>query len=309
MAGLLSVQSTVGNWFVAKRGRAMTLTMTIAGLGAIIVPFVASRLVVLFDGAWQSGWYLVVFMGVVLVPLALLFIKNTPAEIGQQPDGAPLGAQEAEEAGADKGAGAQRVYKNRGSVRFADAVRSAPFWLISLVGTGGFVAYTLAVSQGVIHFTSLGFEQGSIVNAVVSMGFASLLGRLVIGMQSDRIEPVRLMSVALFIAAAGILQAAFASHPAMVFIYYLTTGFGFGAVSTLLPTTIANYFGAGEFAKQLGTTMLITTLVASTLPVFSGFVFDTTGLCVVAFLVTAGIVVLCALCGFLVRFPQEKGGG
>jgi MFS family permease len=300
MAGLLSVQTTIGNWFIVRRGVAMTLMMCIAGVGAILVPFLVNGLVVLSGGTWQSGWYLVLGMALLLIPLAFFFVKNTPEELGQTPDGLPEGQviEVAEKT--------QAVYKNTSGVRFKDAVRSVPFWLIALTGTGGFAAYTLAASQGVIHFTTQGFENELIIPAVMSMGFAGLFGRLIIGLRSDRHEPIRLMSISLGFVLCGILLAALVPHNFALFAYYLCTGFGFGAITTLLPTTVANYFGVEEFSKNLGATMLITTLVASGIPLLGGYIFDVTGSCSPAFLISAGIVAACAICGWMVRFPKRQ---
>ncbi|MEG1560953.1 MAG: MFS transporter [Raoultibacter sp.] len=301
MAGLLSVQSTVGNWFVVKRGMAMTLTMGIAGVGAIVVPFIANKVVEASGGAWQSGWYLIAAFGVILIPVAFFLVKNKPEDIGQSPDGAqqPLAQIQGDST-------SSFVYKNTACVPHRAAIKTLPFWLIALTGTGGFFAYSLATSQGVIHFTTLGFDQTLVVGAVVSMGIASLVGRIAIGSLSDRFEPLRLMTLSLFVAAFGILLAVIASNETMVYGYYLCTGFGFGAITTTLPTAVANYFGAGEFPKNLGTTMLITTLFASCIPLISGAVFDATGFCTFAFMGSCLFVVLCALSGLFVKIPKQK---
>ncbi|MDR0514995.1 MAG: MFS transporter [Coriobacteriaceae bacterium] len=312
MAGLLSVQTTIGNWFVQQRGKAMTLAMCVAGIGAILVPFIVNLLVEASGGAWQSGWYLEVALAAILIPLALFFVKNKPEEIGQVQDGIDGGASAPVEGLQDKRIGSTKrkggsngVYKNPSTVKFRHSVRHPAFWLIALTGTGGFAAYTLAASQGVIHFNSLGFDHDVIVAAVMCMGFAGLGGRLIIGLRSDKTEPVRLMSFSLAVVIGGILAAVTLNHPVAAFLFYLCMGFGFGAVAALLPTAVANYFGIGEFSKNLGTTMLITTLVASCVPVIGGFIYDTTGTCVPAFLIVALIAALCACCGLAVRFPQN----
>ena len=81
-------------------------------------------------------------------------------------------------------------------------------------------------------------------------------------------------------------------------------GFGFGGVNAVFPTAMANYFGASSFSKNLGTGIMITTVVASALPIASGAVFDATGTCTIAFYLTAGIVAACAACGLFVRIPR-----
>ncbi len=201
------------------------------------------------------------------------------------------------------------VYKNKESVPFKQVVRTPTFWLISLAATSGFAAYTLSTSQGVLHFTSLGFDSGLIVAGVALMGAMGLVGKISMGIVSDRIEPIRLIVVAALILVIGIVVGAEASSDAMLLVFYACIGVGFGGVNAVFPTAMANYFGAGSLSKYLGTGIMITTLVASALPIMSGAFFDATGSCALAFYVTAGIVAACAVCGILVRFPARGEGG
>ena len=201
------------------------------------------------------------------------------------------------------------VYKNKESVPFKQVVRTPTFWLISLAATSGFAAYTLSTSQGVLHFTSLGFDSGLIVAGVALMGAMGLVGKISMGIVSDRIEPIRLIVVAALILVIGTVMGAGASNDAMLLAFYACIGLGFGGVNAVFPTAMANYFGAGSLSKNLGTGIMITTLVASALPIASGAFFDATGSCALAFYVTAGIVAACAVCGMLVRFPARGEGG
>lgn len=92
-----------------------------------------------------------------------------------------------------------------------------------------------------------------------------------------------------------------------LYFFYGCIGLGFGGVNAVFPTAMANYFGAGSLSKNLGVGIMVTTLVASALPIMSGAFFDATGSCALAFYVTAGIVAACAVCGMLVIIPKERG--
>lgn len=197
-----------------------------------------------------------------------------------------------------------KVYKNTDAVPFKRVARTPAFWLISLAATGGFASYTLATSQSALHFSSLGFDSGLVVAGVAVMGGVSLLGKLLLGMVSDRIEPVRLIVASTVILVVGVLAGAAAQNEAMLFAFYVCVGFGFGGVNAVFPTAMANYFGASSFSKNLGTGIMITTVVASALPIASGAAYDATGTCTIAFYLTAGIVAACAACGLFVRIPR-----
>ncbi|OUO89770.1 hypothetical protein B5F40_09585 [Gordonibacter sp. An230] len=299
MVGQISVQSTVGEWFVAKRGVAMAVTMGIGGLASFAAPLVVNSIVGASGGAWQSGWYLITVFALISIPLALLVVKNKPSDIGQTPDGATPDASNG------KAKRVLKVYKNTDKIEYRQAIRSPFFWLIAIGGAGGFCAFSLATSQGVIHFTSLGFDNGAIVGAAAAMGIASMIGKLAIGLLADIIEPIRIIGAALVLVVVGILCAAMASNVAMIYVYYVCTGLGFGAIATNLPTTVANYFGLTAYPKNLSTTMLTTTILSSIIPVMAGALYDATGFATTAFYVTAAIVAVCAVCAFLVRIPEK----
>lgn len=300
MAGQVSTQSAIGEWFVAKRGMAMTAMMIIGASASFVIPALVEVVVRTMGGSWRAGWYLIIALAACMIPLALFFVKNRPSEVGQLPDGA---ASENELTQSSK---TFKVYKRSDSLPFSKAVRTPAFWLISLAATGGFVAFTFTTAQGVLHFTTLGIDRTLIVAGVSLMGGATMVGKIIMGPLSDRIEPVRIVGAAGFVLATGLLIAAFAVNEYMMYAYYFLIGFGFGGLGACFPTAMANYFGPGSFSKNLGTGIFVTTVVASTLPVMGGAAFDATGSCVLAYFITTAIVVVCAVCGLVVRIPSSR---
>lgn len=301
MAGQLSCQNLIGEWFLANRGRAMTIMMLLGGSGAIFVPPLV-HLLIGASGSWQVAWGFVAACGILVIPLAIFLVRDRREERAAGPER----ASDQSAAQPERAARGARVYQTAEQLPFKRVLRMPAFWLIALAGTGGYAAYTLAVSEGVLHFSALGFSHEAIVGAVATMGALGLVGTLGIGALSDRIEPVRLIGGCLVALVLAIVVAAFASSIAMVYFYYAVTGLAFGAVSVTFPTAIANYFGRTAQARNLGTGLLVTTLVASTIPVFSGAIFDGGGSLSTAFLIAAAIVAACAVCAFLVRFPRKS---
>jgi MFS family permease len=74
----------VSNWFDRRRGLALALTMLGLGVGSILMPPIAQRLIALYG--WRSAYGI---LGVVVLVLAIppvgLFLKNTPKELGLSP--------------------------------------------------------------------------------------------------------------------------------------------------------------------------------------------------------------------------------
>ena len=299
--GQLSTQTVAGSWFIANRGKAMTIVMVIGGAGSILAPQIVKAAIDAAGGAWQAGWYAHIAAALIGLVLAVFLVKNTPASIGQLPDGVADSKAVVAEAKESK------VYKNADSITYKKALKTPAMWLIALTLAGGYTAFSLNTSQGVMNFTQLGFDNGLIVTAVSVMGFAMLTGRLVVGVISDRFEPIRLMGLCGVMLFVAILLGAFAtpSAPVMMFGYYILLGFFFGAINTVGPTALANYFGAGHYSKILSTGIMVTTIVSAPIATIVGATFDATGACTTGFLISAGIVAVCTICSLFVRLPKK----
>ncbi|WP_245693858.1 MFS transporter [Sediminibacillus halophilus] len=101
----------VPQWFRAKRGRALSL-MTIGGFaGPALFPPINTWLV--DEIGWRWTWtFWGIMLLIVFVPLAILFVRNQPKDIGEQPDG--------------------QVKQGNGQNRWSlkDAARTKLFWVI-----------------------------------------------------------------------------------------------------------------------------------------------------------------------------------
>ncbi|WP_051189153.1 MFS transporter [Halalkalibacillus halophilus] len=76
----------VPQWFMEKRGRALSV-MAIGGFaGAAFIPPVNAYLIQLFD--WRVAWGIwSASLALIFVPLALIFVRDKPEDIGEQIDG------------------------------------------------------------------------------------------------------------------------------------------------------------------------------------------------------------------------------
>ncbi len=76
----------ISSWFYARRGFTLGLYSSAGSFGALILVPTASIFLVLFD--WRDAYY---FLGglalLVILPIGLIFIRNTPQEMGLEPLG------------------------------------------------------------------------------------------------------------------------------------------------------------------------------------------------------------------------------
>ena len=76
----------ISAWFYARRGLTLSVYSSAGSFGALILVPTASLFLILFD--WRDAYY---FLGalalLVILPIGLIFIRNTPQEMGMEPLG------------------------------------------------------------------------------------------------------------------------------------------------------------------------------------------------------------------------------
>ena len=91
--GVLVAQTGINRWFSEHKGLAITLVHTGGTLGGFVAARVLDKVIRTFNGNWRAGWWVIAGVSTICAVLAMLFVREQPADLGQFPDGAT--AQEA----------------------------------------------------------------------------------------------------------------------------------------------------------------------------------------------------------------------
>lgn len=301
--GEISVDTIVPSWFHRQRGRAMTLTMVIGGLGAFVSPLIANALMGAEAGHWRNIWWFFLVAGVLAIILAFTVIRNKPEDMGLLPDGGESVKAEVEEKVEEK---PSKVFKTSIPATFAQTIKSPAFWLLSICGLGGYCYYVAAVSFVPVYFQTLELDQTMVAAAVSSMGLAMMAGKFLWGIISDRFDPARLLVLCNVFVVIGLLVGAFASNAIMPYLSFILAGFGYGGMMPLVPTVLANYFGRDVLSRAVGIAQLVFGVLSGFIATIGFAIGDATGSLVNAFYVTAVIVGICALLGMFARPPKNQ---
>jgi MFS family permease len=78
----------------------------------------------------------------------------------------------------------------------------------------------------------------------------------------------------------------------MIYVWFILYGIGMGAGITLNPAITARYFGRKAFGLIRGTSMFFLTPVGVAAPIYAGWVYDTTGQYISAFMLFAVLLVV-----------------
>jgi MFS family permease len=282
------------NWFVARRGLALSVAFSGVGVGSIaILPWLQSRIA--SDG-WRSGcWMLGILVLALLGPLNLL-LRHRPEDMGLEPDGRRPAGAAADSTGniVDRAWAAIDWTLGR-------ALKTRRFWWAALgYFSALFVWYAVQVHQ-TKYLTEIGFSPAE---AAWSLGWVSLVavpGQIALGHLSDRIGREWVWAIGnggfVLCCLALILLG---RHPTMALLCAMVVAqgtLGYGITSVMGAITIEIFAGRNA-GSIFGTVMLSAILGGATGPVVAGVLHDVTGSYTPAFWICIGLNAVSAMAIF-----------
>ncbi len=285
--------TAIANWFVRKRGTALSIKWVFSGLsGVVVLPLIAWLIT-------AQGWRMTcvtggLVMAVVGLPLAYFFLKQRrPEYYGLLPDGATMEGEAADldqfiERGVQYAAEVDEV-----EFSVKQVFRTRVYWLLLAInGSHALVAGALNIHT-IPFLTDLGIDELAAAGMMVVMIGSSIPARFFGGLVADRVKTDHLRFI---LWGAYILQligiGVFLLNPtvAMIYVWYILYGVGIGTAYVLNPLIRARYFGRKAFGSIHGVTAMILTPFGVVAPVYAGWVYDTTGSYMSAFTLFAGLL-------------------
>ena len=276
--GSLGINSIllVNTWFVSKRGRAIAMMGLGAVMSSAIFPPFARFLIVNFG--WREAYAVIGLVAILLiVPVAILVVRNRPEDMGLFPDGSselPLSETRMAAAGVRRDT---RVFS------------SINFWLLALsLGTPGLVSTAL-----VFHQTSIFEERG--LSATLAAGVfvifagSSAVSSLISGFVVDRIGPKVLYGSAMVSLFIALVLVVFVDSVFMAVVYVLVMGIAGGMHHIVQGVIWAHYYGRHGLGRVQGSAMTINFCASAVGPLPLAIFHDLTGS------YTVGMVVMMAL--------------
>ncbi len=273
--GALVTTVPVTKWFVRNRGKAVAY----AGLGIPIGSLIFVPLTQVFIDAWgwRTAWIVLAAIGAgILVPLAFIFLRREPEDMGLLPDGDTPDTPDREE---DVEQLTESAKDSAGEYSWtrSEVIRTGVFWRLVIV----FSLVMLGISTVGVHripaFADRGIDAGQISIATALDAVAAGISTFTMGMLARRIQ-VRFLGAAgfTFLAVASVLTI-YANSIEMVFISMWVFGMGIGGMMFLQTYIWAEYFGRAHLGSIRGLVMPITLLAGGIGAPTAGYVRDSTG--------------------------------
>ena len=282
------------NWFVRRRGLAIGIAFSGAGVGSIVILPWMQRLIV--GHGWRAACLaMAALVVVVLAPLNLL-TRRRPEDMGLLPDG----DHAAEAAGRAGRHPANVVDHEWASVDWtlARAIRTARFWWISVGFFGGLWAWYAVQVHQTRYLIEIGFAPAAAAYALGFVGFSGIVGQIALGHLSDRIgrEWVWTLACAGFVVSYALLLA-MRTQPTPVLLYLMVAaqgmlGYGLASVFGAIPAEI---FQGRHYGMIFGTLSLTLIVGGATGPWVAGALYDRTGDYVLAFWLSIGASLVSAV--------------
>ncbi|MFC2008367.1 MFS transporter [Chloroflexota bacterium] len=289
----LPIQTAIANWFVKKRGLALSIRLVITGLaGVLVLPLVAWLITIL-------GWRLTCVIGGLVMwfvglPLLWLSLKqHRPEYYGLLPDGAETGEEVETGRMIDMG---ERYAAEVEEIEFTlrQVMRTPSYWLlIAAHGMHGFAESAIRI-HGIPFLTDWGIDPLKAASIMALMALASIPARFIGGFLADR---VRIRHLRFLLGGAYLLQAVgiplFLLHRTvgMIYIWFICNGFGNGASLALMNPIRARYFGRKAIGSIIGTSTMFLAFGAVIAPIYTGWIYDTTGSYISTFTLFAVLLV------------------
>ena len=302
LAGTIGPQVGMARWFHRKRARAISLLLTASGIGGFIAVPTLNAIIARF-GTWRAAWWCMAAMSLVAALVSALFVKESPAQMGQLPDGDV--APEARSTAVLAASSGDRVYKTREDWTLREALTSPTLWLLIATYLGFFLGFFIYIAHGVSHLEGLGYAPGEAAKSISIILISSLIGQFAVATLGDRIEPRYLSAVAVCVYGAGTLLAIHVSGPGGIYFYAILMGSGFAAAFTCMATILSNYYGLKIYPALLGITTPLGTILGAAGPVTAGYFYDKYGTYAQVFAVVAGLCFASAIL-YLLALPPVK---
>lgn len=257
-AGYLMTLSNCVKWFPERKGMISACAIGAYGLGSLGFKFICGHLLSVYT--LENTFIIWGILAMTMIIIGGLMMTDAPKQAPQT-----INCNE------------DNLNSSR-DFTLSEAVRMPQYWMLALMFLTSCMSglYVIGVAkdigEGMVHLNAI-----TAANAVTVIAIANLSGRLILGVLSDKMSRIRVISMAQVISLAGMSILLFSSmNETLFFISVACVAFSFGGTITVYPSLVSDFFGLNNLTKNYGLLYLgfgigsvMGSLIAS---VFGGFV-------------------------------------
>ena len=301
--GALVTSVPVLKWFVRQRGKAISYMALGIPIGAMV--FVPLTQMFIDWWGWEMAWVVLAAIGMgVIVPLAAVFVRRQPEDMGLLPDGdsAPDSQRSGDDAHDSDKPALQVVDEVSWTVK--EATRAPVFWsLVAMFSMVSLATGTVALHR-IPDFADRGFDTTLIAYATAFDAVCAGAASFTFGILVSRV-PGRLLGALgfSFLAIASVMTI-YAADDFTMFTSMAVFGLGIGGMMFLQNFIWADYFGRENVGAIRGFAMPINLILGAAGAPLAGYVYDATGTYNQVWWVGVGLMVCSALLALFTPPPK-----
>ena len=260
----LSGNTLVPQWFIARRGRALSLVSLGGAVSSALLPPLNTWLIQSYG--WRMGWrFWSLLLWAVMVPVAYLVTRDRPEEVGLTPDG-----------GTADGVPDDMNFEAEGwTVREAMGTRS--FWLLLFCMMIPSAIVTGLVFHQVSVMEQVGLPPETAALVLSLMALVRLPTALVAGQIADMVEARYLLAASLGGLLVSMIVLMLADSVYLALAYGLLIGVMMAFQGIVSGVIWPEYFGRRYLGSIRGVTMMAGVVGSALGPLPFGFAYDIFG--------------------------------
>jgi MFS family permease len=228
----------VSAWFSRRLGLALGIALAGVGVGGYIWSLLLQKLIDLYG--WRDTYLaLAMLIGAVTLPLLWLLLRDTPASVGMQVDGA--------------GAPAAPSTTGESGTRLLEAVRSRQYQLMAVT----YFLLGLSLQGAQLHVIPLLESHGMPAQlAAAAQGYmlaTVIVGRVTSGLLLDHLFAPRVAQGFLLAPILGICALTLGASGGAAVLAAMGIGLAVGGESDVIAYLVRRYWGLREYGRIYGT--------------------------------------------------------
>lgn len=281
-AGYLMTLSNCVKWFPERKGMISACAIGAYGLGSLGFKYIDTHLLATYG--LEQTFIIWGGLAMVMVMAGAMLMKDAPKQENSTQN--------------TQGISTAQDYT------LAEAVRQPQYWMLALMFLTACMSglYVIGVAkdigEGMVHLPAI-----TAASAVTVIAIANLTGRLVLGILSDKMARIRVISLAQVISLIGMGTLLFIPlNESLFFASVACIAFSFGGTITVYPSLVSDFFGLNNLTKNYGLLYLgfgigsiIGSIIAS---MFGGFI--------VTFSVIMTLLVISLVLSATIRMPGQR---
>ncbi|KGT86123.1 membrane protein [Erwinia typographi] len=278
-AGYLMTLSNCVKWFPERKGLISACAIGAYGLGSLGFKFICGFLLSVYS--LESTFMIWGALAMVMIMIGALFMQDAPKQKSSA-----------------QGSNSARDFS------LAEAIRLPQYWMLALMFLTACMSglYVIGVAkdigEGMVHLSTQ-----TAANAVTIIAVANLSGRLILGVMSDKMARIRVITLAQMVSLVGMGILLFTQmNETTFFLSIACVAFSFGGTITVYPSLVSDFFGLNNLTRNYGLIYLgfgigsvLGSLIAS---LFGGFT--------VTFSLIMALLVISLIMSATIRLPHRQ---